>query len=109
MDDQKPWMQKIFSKSELNELLRASEKILWDDDNGIVINISLSNNQCMDFVHHWHISRDNDDAEISEMIDSVAHIEDFLLHMALFLENHLYEEDPDWPDRYYGNYESDAE
>ena len=100
MDEPRPWMHKVFSKAELNELLRASERIMRDDDEGIIMNLTLTNNQCMDFVHHWTITRD--DVETLDMFESVAFIEDFLWHMVNFLEAHLNSEVPNWREYYYG-------
>lgn len=98
--DDRPWMHKVFTKAELNEILTAADRILWDDDNGLMINLTLSNNQCMDFIHHWHITRD--DIEVLDAFESISYIEDFLFHFVNFLENHLDIEQPNWRERYYG-------
>ena len=87
MSEPRPWMHKVFSKAELRELIDATERIMRDDDEGIIMNLTLTNNQCMDFVHHWTITRD--DIETLDLFESVAFIEDFLFHMVGFIEQHL--------------------
>ena len=100
MENERPWMHHIFSRAELGELLRATDRILWDDDNGLVINLTMSNNQAMDFIHHWHITRD--DVEVLDGYESIAYIEDFLLHLVDFLQDYLDRESPNWQENYYG-------
>lgn len=100
MSEERPWMHKVFSRSELSELISAANRIIWDDDNGIVVNISMSNNQCMDFIHHWHITRDEED--VLDVYESIAYLEDFLFDLVDFLEKHLDNENDNWREQYYG-------
>jgi hypothetical protein len=100
MEDERPWMNKIFSKKEQMEISDAAEQIIRDDDNGAMFTVTMSNNQCMDFVHHWHITRD--DIPVLDAYESLAFIEDFLYSFMDFIEKHLEEEAPGWQERYYG-------
>jgi hypothetical protein len=47
------WARKIFSETEMEELSVTSEKIVHDSEHGIVINIGLSNDMCVDLVEAW--------------------------------------------------------
>ena len=92
-------MWSVFSKDEIDELITNSSRIMWDQDNGIVIHLTLTNNQCMDFLHHYHISRDFD---VTDAYDSVSFMEDFLWNLAKYLEDYLEKEAPGWQERFYG-------
>jgi len=72
------WARRIFSESELEELSVTSEKIVYDSENGIVINIGLSNDMCVDLVEAWAMShRDNLEAQI-QMLHFIEGFIDYL-------------------------------
>jgi len=95
---EKPWMWSIFSKEEIDELMTNSSRIMWDQENGLVIHLTLSNNQCMDFLHHYFITRETD---IPDAMVSTEFIEGFLFDLMANIEAHLDKEVPDWQERYY--------
>jgi len=94
----KPWMWSIFSKEEIDELMTNSSRIMWDQENGLVIHLTLSNNQCMDFLHHYFMTRET---EFPDAVASTEFIEGFLFDLMTNIEQHLDKEVPDWQERYY--------
>jgi len=103
---EKPWMWSIFSGDEIKELLDNSSRIVWDQENGLIIHLTMSNNQCMDFMHHYFITRET---EILDAGLSIEFIEGFLFDMVSNIEQHLDREVPDWQERYYGVEPSDGD
>lgn len=99
MSSEKPWMWSVFSKEEIDELVTNSSRIMWDEENGLVINITLNNNQCMEFLHHYHMTRDSD---VYDTMESTIFVEDFLFDFASYIEDHLDRETPGWQEKYYG-------
>lgn len=95
----KPWMWSVFSEDEINELVTQSSRIVWNQDNGMVVNLTLSNNQCMDFLHHYFMTRETEMLDVGE---SVEFIEGFLFDLMNHVEKHLDNEAPHWEDAYYG-------
>ena len=79
------WAKNIFSESELEELSVTSEKIVYDSEHGIVINIGLSNDMCVDLVEAWGLSQVGD---LESQIHMLAFIEGFIE----YLRNYLREE-----------------
>ena len=51
------WARKVFSETEMEELSVTSEKIVHDSEHGIVINIGLSYDMCVDLVEAWYWSQ----------------------------------------------------
>jgi len=99
MIPERPWMWSLFSKEEIDELITNSSRIMWDQENGLIVNLTLTNNQCMDFLHHYHLTRDLD---LHDSYDSIAFIEEFLLNFAVYIQEYLDEEAPGWQERFYG-------
>lgn len=91
-------MWSIFSKDEISELIGNTSKIMWDQENGMVIHLTLNNNQCMDFVHHYIMTRETEELDLME---STSFIEGFLFDLVLHIERHLEQETPGWQERYY--------
>lgn len=103
----KPWMWSVFSEEEISELITQSSRIVWNQDNGMVVNLTLSNNQCMDFLHHYFVTRETD---ILDAHDSIEFIEGFLFDLMHHVEKHLDVETPNWQEAYYGvKFEEDEE
>jgi hypothetical protein len=80
------WARKIFSEVELEELSVTSEKIVHDSEHGIVINIGLSNDMCVDLVEAWSFSQAGD---FPSQMHMLAFIESFID----YLRNYLVEEE----------------
>lgn len=95
----KPWMWSVFSKEEIDELTKNTHRIVWDQENGLVIHLTLTNNQCMEFLHHYFISRD---LESPDSLESNMFIQGFLHDLMAQLEQHLEQEAPNWQERFYG-------
>ena len=95
----KPWMWSVFSKEEIDELMNNSSRIMWDQENGMVVHLTLSNNQCMDFVHHYTMTRET---EIYDTMDSTEFIEGFLFDLVQHIKEHLALEAPGWEEKFYG-------
>lgn len=80
------WARKIFSETELEELSVTSEKIVHDSEHGIVINIGLSNDMCVDLVEAWAYSQQGD-------LASQMHMLGFIEGFIDYLRNYLTEEE----------------
>jgi len=80
------WARRIFSESELEELSLTSEKIVYDSENGIIINVGLSNDMCVDLVEAWGMSQRN---SLQDQIYMLNFIESFIN----YLKNYLNEEE----------------
>lgn len=76
------WARKIFSDTEMEELSVTSEKIVYDSEHGIVINIGLSNDMCVDLVEAWGLSQqDNLKAQMHMLLfmqGLIDYIKDYL-------------------------------
>lgn len=77
------WTHRIFSSAELEEFELTSEKIVYNSEHGVVLNIGLSNNTCIDIVRNWGKANNGDlDAQnfMLEFFDGfVEYIEDYLI------------------------------
>ena len=80
------WAHRIFSESELEELSLTSEKIVYDSEHGVIINVGLSNDMCVDLVESWARSQEGDFASQMHML---AFIQGFIN----YLKDYLAEED----------------
>lgn len=80
------WARRIFSESELEELSVTSEKIVHDSENGIIINIGLSNDMCVDLVEAWANSH-------RDILEAQIHMLHFIDGFIDYLKNYLDEED----------------
>ena len=80
------WAQNIFSDSELEELSLTSEKIVYDSEHGLIVNIGLSNDMCVDLVEAWGMSQSG---HLPSQMHMLAFIEGFID----YLRNYLNEED----------------
>lgn len=80
------WAKKIFSESELEELNVTSEKIVHDSEHGIVVNIGLSNDMCIDLIQAWDKSHQG---HLASQMHMLAFIEGFID----YLRDYLKEED----------------
>ena len=88
------WAQRIFSADDLEELTFKAEKILYNSENGIIITLAITNDQSMEFCYHYNRSRAGKDSKF----DSWSYIENFLLFLMHFLDEHLEEEGLDFND-----------
>lgn len=76
------WARKIFSENELEELSLTSEKIVYDSEHGIVVNIGLSNEMCIDLIEAWGKSHQND---LVAQIHMLHFIEGFINYLKEYL------------------------
>lgn len=88
------WAESIFTSTDMEELTDRYEKVLYNTENGVVVTIGISNEQCMDFCWHYNRSRSGTDVNF----ESYIYIETFLTFLADYLEEHLEEEGLDWED-----------
>ena len=98
-------MWSVFSKEEIDELTNNTSKIVWDQENGLVVHLSLSNNQCMELLHHYFNSRD---PHMPDSLESGMFIQGFLYDVMHHIAEHLNSEDPNWQERFYGLGDSDS-
>jgi hypothetical protein len=82
------------------EIAARSDQILFDNENGFMVNIQLTNEQCMELVEHWWNSQDEDTRH--DVIESYDYIEGFLANFIDFLENYLNHQLEGWQERRYG-------
>lgn len=90
--DERNWLHSVFSREELHELLNKSDRILWDQENGLLVQVALSNNQCMQLVHHYRMTQ----SDVPDALESFYFLDDFLAHLVAFVEAHLDQEVPNW-------------
>lgn len=84
------WAKKIFSESELEELNVTSEKVVYDSEHGIVVNIGLSNDMCVDLIQAWEKSHDG---HLASQLHMLAFIEGFIDYLRDYLNDEGYEFD----------------
>lgn len=94
------WAEKIFTQDDLLDMAVRSDQIIHDNENGFVVNIQLTNEQCMEFVEHYWRSVDTENTEAS--MESYDYIEGFLMNFIEFLENYLDNQLHGWQERRYG-------
>jgi len=94
------WAERIFSQEDMVEIAARSDQILFDNENGFMVNIQLTNEQCMELVEHWWNSQDEDTRH--DVIESYDYIEGFLANFIDFLENYLNHQLEGWQERRYG-------
>ena len=93
------WAESIFSEDDMSDIAARADRILFDNENGFMVNIQLTNEQCMELVEHWWNSHDEDfDGEM----ESFDYIEGFLANFIEFLENYLDLQLKGWQERRYG-------
>ena len=85
------WIDKVFSSEEYEELLDIGKTIIYNNENGFVAHLALSNEQCIDLITHYHKSR-NANGEVRSIWESMLHIENFLAYFMQFLEEYLLED-----------------
>ena len=94
------WAERIFSQEDMIEIAARSDQILFDNENGYMVNIQLTNEQCMELVEHRWNSQDEDTRH--DVIESYDYIEGFLANFIDFLENYLNHQLEGWQERRYG-------
>jgi hypothetical protein len=100
MTDSWSWAKRIFTEDDLYDLADRTDRIIYDNENGFIVNIALTNEQCMDLVEHFYHSQSEDPDE--DVIDSFDYIEGFLANFIYFLQNYLDGEHSGWEERRYG-------
>ena len=85
------WTDKVFSSEEYEELLNIGNSIIYNNENGFVAHLALSNEQCIDLRMHYQKSR-NANGEVRSIWESMLHIENFLSYFMQFLEEYLLED-----------------
>jgi hypothetical protein len=84
------WERKIFSSAELEELTNSYDKIIYNNENGIVVNLGLSNDFCISLCKHWFRSRHEGNFYSMSVMEAFFH--GFIEH----IEEHLEEEGINW-------------
>lgn len=79
------WTHRLFSQAELEEFEVNSEKIVYNSENGIVLNLGLSNNTCIDIVRNWGMATNGD-------LDAQEYVLDFFDSFVEYLEGYLLDE-----------------
>jgi hypothetical protein len=95
------WAERIFSEDELDDLSSRTDRIIYDNENGFIVNIALTNEQCMDLVENWWTSQD-DTYGVAASIVSFEYIEHFLADFMWFLEIYLDDNHSGWRERRFG-------
>jgi hypothetical protein len=95
------WAERIFSEDELDDLSSRTDRIIYDNENGFIVNIALTNEQCMDLVENWWTSQD-DTYGVAASIVSFEYIEHFLADFMWFLEMYLDDSHSGWRERRFG-------
>jgi len=90
--DERSWLNRVFSGEELRELIGKTDRILWDQENGLLVQVPMSNNQCMELVHHYRMVH----SDVPEAFESYEFLDEFLSAFVAFVENHLDSEIPNW-------------
>jgi len=78
------WHRRIFSDEEREELELSSEKIIYDSEHGIVLNIGLSNDMCVDLIEAWGKSHHGD---LGAQLHMLHFIEGFVNYLKDYLNN----------------------
>ena len=78
------WARKIFSEIELEELSLTSEKIVYDSEHGLIVNIGLSNDMCVDLVEAWGMSQSG---HLPSQMHMLAFIEGQHMHLRKKIHN----------------------
>ena len=99
MSDSFEWAESIFTDAELYELSVKSDRILFDNENGFIVNIAITNEQCMDLIENWWALEDPDYHR--DIISSFEYIDNFLYDFMTFLQKYLDEEHPEWQELRY--------
>lgn len=84
------WEKFIFSNDELEELGFSSERIIYNNDHGIMVNLGFSNEFCISLLKNWY--RAGTTHDISAFISIVSFFQEFINH----IEEHLNDEGIDW-------------
>ena len=107
MSDSYAWARRFFSDDEIEDLMDKTDRLLFDNENGFVISVGITNQQCMELVEHWWNTLDPvDDYSIHESYD---YIHNFMAEFMWFLETYLDEEHTGWRERRYGIEEEEEE
>jgi hypothetical protein len=77
------WAKRIFSEQEMEELVLSSEKIVYDSEHGIVLNVGMSNDMCVDLIQAWYKSQEGD---LASQMHMMQFIEGFVNYLRGYLE-----------------------
>jgi hypothetical protein len=77
------WARKIFSEVELEELSLTSEKIVYDSEHGLIVNVGLSNDMCVELVESWAMSQGG---HFPSQMHMLAFIESFIDYLRNYLD-----------------------
>lgn len=84
------WEEFLFSADELKELSFNSERITYNFENGISINMGFSNDFCISLCKRWNEATYHGD------VASIAALHGFFASFIEHIESHLEEEGIDW-------------
>jgi len=84
------WEKGIFSDDELKELFFSSERIVYNLENGIAINMSFNNDFCISLCKRWYSAIES--ADITSIVLLHGFFQSFISH----IEGYLEEEGIDW-------------
>lgn len=85
------WEKMFFTHEEIEDIKERTNEIIYNNENGIIINIAMSNEQCMEFCYHYDLSR-----RIDGDVHSAIWIEGFISFFNDYLLEHLYNEGLDY-------------
>jgi len=71
-DPRREWIHNILSSDEVAELLDSADKVLFYENQAIELNMSLSFNDCFNWITLWNKVNDGDDEawnELDQMIE----------------------------------------
>jgi len=100
MTDSWSWAKRIFNLEDLLEIANKTDEVLHDNENGFVVHITLSNEQCMDLVEHFFIIQEAKDDEFH--LISFEYIDNFMSNFVYFLQDYLDTQHEGWEQRRHG-------
>jgi len=100
MSDSWSWAKRIFNLEDLLDLANKTDNVLYDNENGFVVHITLSNEQCMDLVEHFFTIQEAKPDEFHER--SYEYIDGFMSNFVYFLQDYLDTQHQGWEQRRYG-------
>jgi len=91
-DDRSDWAQEILNSKDFHDLSLTSERIVRDNENGITVNLGLSNEFCISLCQRWTKAMQFADWESSIMVHQ------FFQGFIDYLDEYLKEEGIDYRD-----------
>ena len=83
-DNEWTWARRFFSEEEIEDFTIKSEKIIYDAEHGLVVNIGLSNDMCIELVENWGRAHHDD---LQSQIYMLHFIDGFIDYLKDYLES----------------------